>query len=265
MRVCVPGRGRVSPCAEFNFFNDPEAAFIVLASMSNIRLLPYEVCCRHNLSWVKNCLHKFCFISTLQMLGYFFVLCFPTYIKWKAKASVCCCLLLFTFIWHHSALSSKLTALVACDSKWVTCHLTCYMAGATCNCCHLGAHSAYIIQPCTSLKRHVMQHHACTVPVCLAVTCHPHFWQNDQDLLCATAVLWGRNGVLNESQHKKLTLEKKLLLPLLFGIKSNALQLCYLCSPQNLTYLLQMSVFDVDAYDADICHEDIWILRFNTQ
>ena len=138
MRVCVPGRGRVSPCAEFNFFNDPEAAFIVLASMSNIRLLPYEVCCRHNLSWVKNCLHKFCFISTLQMLGYFFVLCFPTYIKWKAKASVCCCLLLFTFIWHHSALSSRLTALVACDSKWVTCRLTCYMAGATCNCCHLG-------------------------------------------------------------------------------------------------------------------------------
>ena len=131
------------------------------------------------------------------------------------------------------------------------------MAGATCNCCHLGAHSAYIIQPCTSLKHHVMQHHACTVPVCLAVTCHPHFWQNDQDLLCATAVLWGRNGVLNESQHKKLTLEKKILLPLLFGIKSDALQLSYPCSPQNLTYLLQMSVFDVDAYDVDICHEDI--------
>ena len=59
------------------------------------------------------------------------------------------------------------------------------------------------------------------------------------------------------SQHKKLTLEKKILLPLLFGIKSDALQLSYPCSPQNLTYLLQMSVFDVDAYDVDICHEDI--------
>ena len=77
--------------------------------------------------------------------------------------------------------------------------LGCYMAGATCNCCHLGAHSAYIIQPCTSLKRHVMQHHACTVPVCLAVTCHPHFWQNDRGLLRATGVEWIPKWVSTES------------------------------------------------------------------
>ena len=30
--------------------------------------------------------------------------------------------------------------------------------------------------------------------VCLAVTCHPHLWQNDQDLLRATAVTRGWNG-----------------------------------------------------------------------
>lgn len=45
-------RGRVSPCAEFNFFTDPEAAFIVLKSAARIRLLPYEVCLNHHLSWV---------------------------------------------------------------------------------------------------------------------------------------------------------------------------------------------------------------------
>ena len=27
--------------------------------------------------------------------------------------------------------------------------------------------------------------------VCLAVTCHLHFWQNDRDILSATAVTWG--------------------------------------------------------------------------
>ncbi|XP_076452412.1 nucleoside hydrolase-like [Babylonia areolata] len=47
----IEARGRVSPCAEFNFFHDPEAAHIVLGSMKSIRLLPFEVCCRHNLSW----------------------------------------------------------------------------------------------------------------------------------------------------------------------------------------------------------------------
>ena len=28
----------------------------------------------------------------------------------------------------------------------------------------------------------------------LDVTCNLHFWQNDQDLLCATAVTRGKNG-----------------------------------------------------------------------
>ena len=46
---------------------------------------------------------------------------------------------------------------------------------------------------------------------CLAVTGHLHFWQNDRDLLCATAVTRGWNGYRNKSQHRKLTLEKKIL------------------------------------------------------
>ena len=34
-----------------------------------------------------------------------------------------------------------------------------------------------------------MQNHIRWVHVCLAVTCHMHFWQNGQDLLLATAVI----------------------------------------------------------------------------
>ena len=35
--------------------------------------------------------------------------------------------------------------------------------------------------------------------VCLAVTCHLHFWQNGRDILRATAVTRGWNGYRNES------------------------------------------------------------------
>ena len=61
---------------------------------------------------------------------------------------------------------------------------------------------------------HFMQSHIRKVYVCLAVTCHLHFWRNDRDLLRATAVTQGWNGYRNKSQRRKLTLEKKIL-PLL--------------------------------------------------
>ena len=48
---------------------------------------------------------------------------------------------------------------------------------------------------------------------CLAVTCHLHFWQNDRDFLRATVVTRGWNGYRNKSQHRKSTLEKKILPP----------------------------------------------------
>ena len=50
-----------------------------------------------------------------------------------------------------------------------------------------------------------------------AVNCHLHFWQNDRDLSCATEVTLGWNGYRNKRQHKKLTLEKKIIPPLLQG------------------------------------------------
>ena len=54
---------------------------------------------------------------------------------------------------------------------------------------------------------------------CLGVTFRLHFWQNDRGLLRATAVtrVWKRHR--NKSQHKKLTLEKKILPPLLLGFE----------------------------------------------
>ena len=57
------------------------------------------------------------------------------------------------------------------------------------------------------------------VHVCLAVTCHLHFRQNDRDLLRDTAVTRGWNGYRNESQHRKLAMENNTLSPLLPGLK----------------------------------------------
>ncbi|XP_076453012.1 uncharacterized protein LOC143288424 [Babylonia areolata] len=46
----IEGRGSATLSAEQNFFHDPEAAYIVLKEMTNITVLPYEVCQRHPLS-----------------------------------------------------------------------------------------------------------------------------------------------------------------------------------------------------------------------
>ena len=58
---------------------------------------------------------------------------------------------------------------------------------------------------------HFMQSHIRKVYACLAVTCPLHVWQNDRDLLRATAVTRGWNGYRNrnKSQHRRLTVEKK--------------------------------------------------------
>ena len=86
------------------------------------------------------------------------------------------------------------------------------MAGATWNCCHLGAFCVH----------HTTMHHVTSCKAtyvrckaCLAVTCHLCFWWNDRGILRATAVTQGWNGHRNKSQHRKLTLEKKILPPLL--------------------------------------------------
>ena len=64
--------------------------------------------------------------------------------------------------------------------------------------------------PCQFMQSHIRNVHAC-----LVVTYHLHFWQDDRDLLRATAVTRGWNGYRNRSQYRKLTLEKKICLPFL--------------------------------------------------
>ena len=69
--------------------------------------------------------------------------------------------------------------------------------------------------PCCFMQ----QSHIRKVHTCLAVTCHLHFLQNVRDLLRATVVTRGWNGYRNKSQHRKSTLEKKILPPLLQGLE----------------------------------------------
>ena len=78
--------------------------------------------------------------------------------------------------------------------------------------------------PYNHAPRHFMQSHIRKVYACLAVTCHLHFWQNDRGLLHATAVTRGWNGYRNKSQHRKSTLEKKILPPLLQGFEPATFQ-----------------------------------------
>ena len=63
-------------------------------------------------------------------------------------------------------------------------------------------HAPCSVTPCKETTRRVH--------VCLAVTCHLHFWQNDRHLSRTTAITRGWNGYRNKSQHGKLTLEKKI-------------------------------------------------------
>ena len=68
------------------------------------------------------------------------------------------------------------------------------------------------------------------VYACLAVTCHLHFWQNDRDFLRAIVVTRGWNGYRNKSQHRKSTLEKKILPPFQQGFEPTTFQSRVRCS-----------------------------------
>ena len=69
--------------------------------------------------------------------------------------------------------------------------------------------------PCLFMQSYII----CKVHACLSVTCHLHVWQNDRNLLRATEVTRGWNGYRNKRRHRKLTLEKKILPPLLPGLE----------------------------------------------
>ena len=71
----------------------------------------------------------------------------------------------------------------------------------------------------TNAEARFNKSHIRKVYACLAVTCHLHFWHNDRDFLRATVVTRGWNGYRNKSQHRKSTLEKKILPPFQQGFE----------------------------------------------
>ena len=84
---------------------------------------------------------------------------------------------------------------------------------------------------------HFIKTYICSVYVCLAVTCHQHFGQNDQDLLHAAAVIQGgidikvRVSTASWPQRRKFThhtCRDSNLQP--FNRESSALPLSYPCS-----------------------------------
>ena len=85
--------------------------------------------------------------------------------------------------------------------------LACYMAGAI-ETAAFWAHALctpYNPAPVYTVSRN----HVPGVYVCLAVTWHFYFWQNDRDLLRVTALTRGLNGYRNESTQKVDPGEKK--------------------------------------------------------
>ena len=76
----------------------------------------------------------------------------------------------------------------------------------------------------TNAEAQFNKSHIRKVYACLAVTCHLHSWQNDRDFLRATVVTRGWNGYRNKSQHRKSTLEKKILPPFQQGFEPATFQ-----------------------------------------
>ena len=139
-----------------------------------------------------------------------------------------------------SALEQLHCTLVSCDPEWVT--MVC--SGAVLSICQSVYLSAIWLlhtwcrvkllpswytlcvyhKPCASLQCHFMQSYIRRVQVCLAVIWYLCFWKSDWDLLCATVVTQGWNGSWTKSGHRKLTLEKKILLQLLPALTPKTFQ-----------------------------------------
>ena len=157
--------------------------------------------------------------------------------------------------WSLLYTSTGYCAPKTCDSQWLKLFIVflnvhqsdvlttlfgCYMAGAMWSYCCLSAHSVYTIQPCTSLQCHFIPSHLHRVHVCLAVTCHLHFWHNDRDFFMCYCSDTRWNGYLNESQHRKLNLEKIFshhsywdLNPWLFNHESSTVNYWAIHAPQD--------------------------------
>jgi len=143
--------------------------------------------------------------SSLQR---FLFVCFNIHRSGVLTAFFClflfCFCLFVCFNIHRSGVLTALAWLVPHETAAVSAQVLC---------------TPYNRAPC-----HFTQNRIRKVYACLAVTCHLHFWQNDRDILRATAVTRVCNGYRNKSQHRKLTKENKILPPLLQGFEPATFQ-----------------------------------------
>ena len=79
---------------------------------------------------------------------------------------------------------------------------------------------------------------------CMAINRHLHFWQNNRYLLHAT-VKTGGGGYQNKSQHRKLTLENKILVKLGWGHKKTCSLHGWLSVTGGLHSVLQYELYTV--------------------
>ena len=147
--------------------------------------------------------------------------------------------LMIAYIALFSAFLSRLSALACCSTlvtSFIARFLNIHRSGVLTALAWLMPHETAAVSaqvlctPYNPAPCHVMQSHIRKVYACLAVTCPVHFWQNDRDLLRATAVIRGWNGYRNKSQHRKSTLEKKILPPFQQGFEPATFQSRVRCS-----------------------------------
>ena len=108
--------------------------------------------------------------------------------------------------------------------------LACYMTGATWNCCRLGARYVYTIQPCTSFQCHyikkIHRYDACEFSCYLSPTLFAE-WPGSFTYYGGNT---GWNEYRNNSQHRTLTLKRRILPPLLSGFEHGTFRSRVRCS-----------------------------------
>ena len=146
------------------------------------------------------------FFSSLLSFAFPVVDCFCITLYSALKQTRCTRMWFYQWIAFYSTFLNIHRSGVLAALTWLVPHGT---VPSQCILC-----TPYNYAPC-----HFMQRHLRKMYVCLAATSHLRFWLTNQGLLHATAVTWGWNRYQNKSQHRKLTLEKKILPPLMQGFE----------------------------------------------
>ena len=129
----------------------------------------------------------------------------------------CCCSLLYSAVRRSQADSLRLHVILhvwlAFYSVFLNIHRSGVLTALVYGWCHMKLLPSrrILCTPYNHAPCHFMQSHLRKVHAYLAVTCHLHFW------IFYVLLRW--NGYRNKNQHRKLTLKKKILPPLLQGFR----------------------------------------------